>query len=379
MHGIAATIDFVSALFIVVIIFGIHITIKEPTKKTRYFSHCLYICLFALIMDAVAYLLEIQPTNNVILWIFNYFAFVSIDCVLVCYFLYLDSMVSEKECIFKKWFKYAMIILCGLDFLMLTIGSITGWLFRVEDGILILGPQSDFIAVVPLIWIISILIVMFMRIKKIGVFVVLTLASYLFISLIAVALQFIFPSLSFGYVSAALSLVVIYVLLQSRIIAETNVRAEVYNYLATRDDLTGLINRRGYEEIINKLNDKQRINVIFCDLNNLKFINDNEGHAAGDDLIKKFAEMASIAFPNEHVCRISGDEFVIISLEHQLSIFLNQVEDFRRSIDSVNRIASLGYASGSGDMVLTIIKDAENMMREDKEDYYLKTGKTRRV
>ena len=116
MHGIAATIDFVSALFIVVIIFGIHITIKEPTKKTRYFSHCLYICLFALIMDAVAYLLEIQPTNNVVLWIFNYFAFVSIDCVLVCYFLYLDSMVSEKECIFKKWFKYAMIILCGLDF-----------------------------------------------------------------------------------------------------------------------------------------------------------------------------------------------------------------------------------------------------------------------
>ena len=379
MHGIAATIDFVSALFIVVIIFGMHITIKESTKKTRYFSYCLYICLFALIVDAVAYLLESQPVNNVVLWIFNYFAFVSIDCILVCYFLYLDSMVSEKECIFKKWFKYAMICLCGIDFIMLTIGSITGWLFKVRDGVLILGPLSDFIAVIPLIWIISILIVMFIRIKKIGCFVVLTLASYLFISFIAVALQFIFPALSFGYVSAAISLVVIYVLLQSRIIAETNIRADVYNYLSTRDDLTGLINRRGYEETITKLKDKERINIVFCDLNNLKYVNDNEGHAAGDNLIKKFAEMASIAFPSEHVCRISGDEFVVISEEYQLSTFLNQVEDFKRSVDSTNRIASIGYASGSGHKILSVVKDAENMMREDKDDYYLKTGKQRRV
>ena len=169
MHNIAATTNFVSALFIVIIIFGIYITIKEPTTKTKYYRNCLWICLFALIVDGLSYSFDGRQTNNVVLWIFNYLSYISIDFLLVCYFLYLKSMVSEKECIFKKWFCYYIYGLCALDFIGLNVGAFAGFLFKVENGTLITGPQANYIVVVPLIWIVSILIVLIKRIKKIGV------------------------------------------------------------------------------------------------------------------------------------------------------------------------------------------------------------------
>lgn len=91
---------------------------------------------------------------------------------------------------------------------------------------------------------------------------------------------------------------------------------------AFRDQLTGLYNRRAWEELINKEEERCKryghsAAVFFIDLNNLKEVNDNFGHAAGDQLIKKAADiLIDTTRGNDIVARLGGDEFVILSIEN---------------------------------------------------------------
>lgn len=85
--------------------------------------------------------------------------------------------------------------------------------------------------------------------------------------------------------------------------------------LAYTDPLTGLMNRTKYEEIIDDLKEKVNgaITVVSFDLNNLKKINDNNGHEAGDIYIKEFTNAIKKSFEiYGFICRIGGDEFVSI-------------------------------------------------------------------
>jgi len=58
---------------------------------------------------------------------------------------------------------------------------------------------------------------------------------------------------------------------------------------------------------------------IFADANNLKYINDIYGHAAGDTLLLKISEVLKKVFGNE-VYRIGGDEFAILTTDNKNSV-----------------------------------------------------------
>lgn len=76
--------------------------------------------------------------------------------------------------------------------------------------------------------------------------------------------------------------------------------------------LTGLLNRRAYDNACKMLIGNCQVGVIFCDVNSLKYTNDIFGHEAGDKLIKSFASILKNSFRNDETFRISGDEFVIL-------------------------------------------------------------------
>lgn len=87
---------------------------------------------------------------------------------------------------------------------------------------------------------------------------------------------------------------------------------------ATRDGLTGLYNRRYFEETLTdhvetaKRYDRPLSLVIF-DIDQFKQINDTNGHAEGDSALKHFAEiLMSTARAADIVCRIGGDEFAVL-------------------------------------------------------------------
>jgi diguanylate cyclase (GGDEF)-like protein len=78
------------------------------------------------------------------------------------------------------------------------------------------------------------------------------------------------------------------------------------------DPLTGFENRRGLQYYRNNLKpDEYPVLMLIFDLDNLKKINDNEGHPAGDKYICSFVEFVNEFFPNDKKFRLGGDEFLI--------------------------------------------------------------------
>ena len=104
------------------------------------------------------------------------------------------------------------------------------------------------------------------------------------------------------------------------IIQEKN---RLLNFISETDELTGLLNRRGFMEQAMELierNPGKSGMMIFADLDHLKQINDGFGHAEGDFAIKTIAKLLRSEFPEDAVlARIGGDEFVVVVLTQKAS------------------------------------------------------------
>lgn len=80
------------------------------------------------------------------------------------------------------------------------------------------------------------------------------------------------------------------------------------------DMLTGCYNRNYFEVKVNEYKNAVGIGVIVCDMDMLKFINDNLGHSFGDHIIKNFAKrLKNIISDDDFIFRVGGDEFIIIT------------------------------------------------------------------
>ncbi len=98
-------------------------------------------------------------------------------------------------------------------------------------------------------------------------------------------------------------------------VSERKRREAEIEYLNCYDTLTGLHNRRCFEENRGRIDtrDSLPLSVIFADINGLKMTNDIFGHTAGDDLIRKSSEIIKQACrSSDIVARVGGDEFIIL-------------------------------------------------------------------
>jgi diguanylate cyclase (GGDEF)-like protein/PAS domain S-box-containing protein len=89
-------------------------------------------------------------------------------------------------------------------------------------------------------------------------------------------------------------------------------------YLATHDPLTNLANRTLFEECLARAIEKTQegpasLALLMIDLDDFKIVNDTFGHAAGDEVLKEVARrMRSAVRKGDTVCRLAGDEFIVI-------------------------------------------------------------------
>lgn len=95
------------------------------------------------------------------------------------------------------------------------------------------------------------------------------------------------------------------------------------NKEAFSDRLTGLLNRRGFEEKANEIlidisNQGKYIMVAYADMDNLKIINDRFGHKEGDFALRACADMIRDVFGGDDIIgRIGGDEYAVVSLSDE--------------------------------------------------------------
>lgn len=87
-------------------------------------------------------------------------------------------------------------------------------------------------------------------------------------------------------------------------------------FLASHDKLTGLLNRRGFEDVLNELiggcsDPLREVSLMAIDLDGFKGVNDTLGHQGGDDLLQRVAVFLRETAPEGSViCRLGGDEFL---------------------------------------------------------------------
>ena len=87
------------------------------------------------------------------------------------------------------------------------------------------------------------------------------------------------------------------------------------NYRATHDALSGLLNRQELENQFTMLtpNTRHGVAMLFMDLDHFKLLNDSLGHQAGDDALRKVAEIIRNHIRDDDICaRLGGDEFVAL-------------------------------------------------------------------
>lgn len=160
-------------------------------------------------------------------------------------------------------------------------------------------------------------------------------------------------------------------------------KAEEYlRYLGTHDVMTGLYNRMYFDETLMRLEAQRRdpVSIILADLNGLKRVNDLLGHAAGDNLLRRAAEVLKASFDSQvaTIARMGGDEFIILlpgadeqsaaeALEHVQALVLLNNKYYREPELSI----SLGAATSQPGLPLQrIISQADAAMYRRKDEHY---------
>ena len=141
------------------------------------------------------------------------------------------------------------------------------------------------------------------------------------------------------------------------------------------DLLTGIMNRNSMNNRVTGIVSGEPVAkpyaVVFADLNGLKRVNDEDGHSAGDLLLKKAGIVLQEVFVDDEVYRAGGDEFMVIVSGSR--------EDFDKKIDMLRAKASdpdnvcfsFGYCFNDSDIdIRDAMRIADEEMYKDKEKYY---------
>ena len=378
MNTILIATDFVAALFIIVIIIGLYEVPKEVLKPTRLFRICMWFVFVGLVTEIFICVFDGNENLSLLNLLLNFAGYIMIDLLTITYAYYIYYLVEESVRHITKKMAYVVTVLCFIEIMFYMIGTICKKLFTISDGYYTRGPWHVYSGTLSAVSFLIMCVFYIFKYRSFRIrsrfFVVLIVA----VPLIATIMLHLDTNEGFGYLGAAISMNVVYAVLESKIIAEAVADARMYSEISENDMLTGLKNRRAYQIVIDSCIDEKLVGVAFADVNSLKAVNDSKGHEAGDKLIQKVANLLKETVPEGTVFRISGDEFVCIVKDVDSDSFTKIVKRLGEVLRENDRIASFGYDIGKEKDIYDIIKAAEQMMYADKERYYKETGKDRR-
>lgn len=147
-------------------------------------------------------------------------------------------------------------------------------------------------------------------------------------------------------------------------------------YLSYCDQLTGLYNRRFFEDEMKRLDALENLplTIVMADVNGLKLINDSLGHAVGDELLRKTgAVITKCCRPSDIIARLGGDEFVVVlpktdslAAEQMIARIKSTAADEKAGSVAISVSLGHGTKTGMTEFIQDIFKTAEDRMYKNK-------------
>ena len=185
------------------------------------------------------------------------------------------------------------------------------------------------------------------------------LISVLAFTLTGMAMQIADSDIRVDYITTAIAAVMLYVF--------------TLDMIQQTDELTGLINRRGYENTLAHL--REPCVILFFDVDSFKSVNDTYGHGAGDRCLRRTGQALWEVYSRSGRCfRIGGDEFCVILTRHMQSVE-TLWEELTRCMEKARReepllpMLSMGYAVFDPESYTPqeAIEEADRMMYRVKQ------------
>ena len=153
-------------------------------------------------------------------------------------------------------------------------------------------------------------------------------------------------------------------------ISQRKKEEEKIRYLSFHDQMTGLYNRRYFENEMERLSNSRMkpVSIIVADIDDLKVVNDNHGHKKGDEYIKSAAEIIESAVRKEDIAaRIGGDEFAVI-------LPYTEKETAEKIITRINNICEEKKSDLRNDLNISV-GCATCQNEEDLDEIFVKADK----
>lgn len=150
--------------------------------------------------------------------------------------------------------------------------------------------------------------------------------------------------------------------------------------MANTDSLTGVRNKHAYSENEIAINQKiqagelEKLAVVVGDINGLKYVNDTQGHTAGDQLIKDACALICEYFTHGAVFRVGGDEFVIVLQGKGYDTISEVISELNRKVEENIKdnavVISIGYSvlNQEDQQLRDVFERADQMMYERKKE-----------
>ena len=167
-------------------------------------------------------------------------------------------------------------------------------------------------------------------------------------------------------------------------------RMKVYGYVmeyklqevSRYDQLTQINNRNAYELTLASIPDYavHNLSCIYIDVNGLHELNNEEGHASGDEMLKFVAEQIKMYFGEELSFRIGGDEFVTFVVDTSKTKVIQDLDEMVANIEQAGYHVATGLETVDVHRlsIENLIKTAESRMYQDKKQFYKNRANDRR-
>ncbi|MGN0778433.1 MAG: diguanylate cyclase domain-containing protein [Aristaeellaceae bacterium] len=283
-----------------------------------------------------------------------------------------------------KKHRWMVVILLG-NALLEIISMFTGWTFYIDgDNMYRHGPLYTVYTVVYGLAIVDVFMAFREYSRKFPRQNHMSLYAVILLSCTGIALQELGGGdIRTSCVSLALGSVLLFAHYNEFLQQRDEERLRQQEKLLATDTLTGLGSRYAYIRALSGLQNRKTLPeglaVFSVDINGLKAVNDTQGHAAGDQLIRSAADCMAQAMGRYGACyRTGGDEFVAI-LEHvgqlEIAAIYQAMEAEQRSRDGVS--LSMGHALAADHPELSmeeLVDIADKHMYVNKDAHYQRMG-----